>query len=599
MGGQASIGAADPLAARQDAATQYSAAPSRTEYKSPGRHVSVGQHAARKRHPALGWFIATLSSVTGIAGLSLWVGPSPIVAPWDVFTLLNGAYRIHEGQAPSTDFSNPIGPLVYGLAAIGMHLQHTPSLRAVTYGQVLFLVMASTLAWLIAWRRLPPVYAAAFTVFTAFLCISVRPLGYSPWTTTYAMLYNRDGWLLYAPLLLLTLQRRKHALDNRAAICDGFMLGLLLGLLFYDKVTFFLAGLGAVAFGLALATLPRNWRLPISGLLGFCLVGAVARIAFNLHTLAYIDDFLRAARVQVAGQRAGMLADTMLWVAPIALLSALVVGVIVVSWRRQGRPRRPVATLALAVAYVLGSSVLLSAGDAHEKGDLPALVVMPLLMVAFLVPVLPSWAGGQAGRVEGSRAAWLVVRPGLVLVAVAALLVGSTGPIVGKDVLSLTKAISFRRDAASPPRSQQFRAERLRDFVIPADAQWETAYRVAHNLPAMINDGLSLLREHLRPGDSVFTLAYTDPFAFALGLPLSRCGNLWWDLGYDFNQGHHPTAACVIGTANWVMIPRMVRGQGCCQQTVAVMRHLYGAYLSQHYSRVTQTPDWILMRRVR
>jgi hypothetical protein len=94
--------------------------------------------------------------VTGIAGLSLWIGPAPDVAPWDVFTLLNGAYRIYEGQAPGTDFANPIGPLVYGLDATGMHLQHAVSLHAVTYGQVLFLVVASTLAWLIAWRRLPP-----------------------------------------------------------------------------------------------------------------------------------------------------------------------------------------------------------------------------------------------------------------------------------------------------------------------------------------------------------------------------------------------------------------------------------------------------------
>lgn len=583
---------------RSDLAAQYSAAPSRTEYRPEGR-VSAGPHAVKKRHPALGWFIATLSSVTGIAGLSLWVGPAPIVAPWDVFTLLNGAYRIYEGQAPSTDFANPIGPLVYGLSAIGMHLQHIPSLHAVTYGQVIFLALASALAWLIAWRRLPPLYAAAFTIFTAFLAISVRPLGYSPWTTTYAMLYNRDGWLLYAPLLLLALQKRKDAAANRAVIGDGFMLGLLLGLLFYDKVTFFLAGLVAAALGLALTTLGRNWRLAASGVIGFVLVGAAMRVAFNLHTLAYIGDFLRVARVQVASQRAGMLADTIMWVAPLALLTALVVGVIVVSWRRQARPARPVVTLALAVAYVLGSSILLSAGDAHEKGDLPALVVMPLLIVAFLVPLLPSWAGGEKRSGQDSPQRWLVVRPALVLVAVAALLAGSTGPIVGKDLLGLAKAVSYRGYDAHPPRSQQFSAERLSGFVIPADAQWETAYRVAHAVPAMINDGLRLLREHLRPGDSVFTLAYTDPFAFALGLPLSRCGMLWWDLGYDFDQVHHPSAACVIGTADWVMIPRMVPRQGCCQESVAVMRHVYARYLARHYLEVTQTADWILLRRVR
>jgi hypothetical protein len=581
--------------------TRYTIATPRVEPRHAERRITgrIGQHAARRRHPARGWFIATLSTVSGIAGLSLWIGPAPIVAPWDVLTLLNGSYRIYEGQAPSTDFSNPIGPFVYGLSAIGMHLQHTPSVEAVTYGQVLFLVVASTLAWLIAWRRLPAVYAAAFTVFIAFLCISVRPLGYSPWTTTYAMLYNRDGWLLYAPLLLLALQKRRDTDGNRPAIADGFILGLLLGLLFYDKVTFFLAGVVAIALGLALTTLPRNWRLLISVPVGFCLIGSAMRIAFDVHTFAYIGDFLRAARVQVAGQRAGMLANTILWVGPIALISALVVGVVLVSAHRQNRPLRPALTLAVAVAYVLGSCVVISAGDATEKGDLPALVVMPLLIVAFLAPVLPWWAGGDAASGKSPARSALVAKPALVLIAIAAVLVGIVGPIVGKDALSLAKAVSFRSYRTNPPRSQRFASKRLSDFLIPADAQWQTAYRTAHTVPAMINNGLRLLREHVRPGDKVFTLAYTDPFAFALGLPLSRCGMLWWDLGYDFDQGHHPNAACAIGNAKWVMIPRMVRGQGCCQQTVAVVRRLFAGYLSRHYEAITRTPDWILMRHVR
>jgi hypothetical protein len=113
----------------------------------------------------------------------------------------------------------------------------------------------------------------------------------------------------------------------------------------------------------------------------------------------------------------------------------------------------------------------------------------------------------------------------------------------------------------------------------------------------MIDNGLSLLRQNIRPGDTVFTLAYTDPFSMALGLPLSHCGPLWWDLGYDFDQTHHPTAECAIGTANWVIIPRMVPNQGCCQETVSVMLSIYSDYLSQHYKKVQQTSDWILLRR--
>jgi len=543
-----------------------------------------------------GWFIATVSSVAGIAGLSIWIGPAPIVGPWDVFTLLNGAYRIYEGQAPSTDFSNPVGPLVYGLTALGMHLQHAPSLAAATYGQVMFLVIISALAWVVAWRRLPAMYAAAFTVFMALLAVSVRPLGYSPWVTTYAMLYNRYGWLLYSTLLLLVLLQRRMPSTKQSRAADGFLLGLILGLLFYDKITFFIASMVAVGIGLALSTLPRSPRLGAAALSGFVVVGVVMRVAFGVHTTAYIGDFLQAARVQVSAQRTGLLAHAIFWTAPFALASILLLGGLFMIVRRRGEPIRDIVYLSLAAAYIMGSSLLISAGDADEKGNLPALVVIPLLIVAALEPTLPRWAGGSATSRSGS---WPVSASRLLLVGLALLLVGATGPIVGEDSLGLGKAVALRGYDARPPATQRFDARLLHDFVIPADAQWQTAYRTAHNLPAMIDNGLSLLRRNIRPGDSVFTLAYTDPFSVALGLPLSRCGPLWWDLGYDFNPTHYPSAQCAIGNADWVIIPRMIPGQGCCQETVSVMRTVYSRYLSEHYRKVKQTSDWILLRRMR
>lgn len=559
------------------------------------RRSGAGErHAVKRSRSAHGWLIATVSSVAGIVGLALWIGPAIIVGPWDVFTLLNGAYRIYQGQSPGTDFYNPIGPLVYGLTALGMHLQHAPSLMAVTYGQVMFLVIASALAWLVAWPRLPGLYAAAFTMFVAWLAVGVRPLGFSPSTTSYAMLYNRYGWLLYSALLLLVLARRRDAAGSRSQVADGLLLGLILGLLFYDKITFFLAALVAVAVGLGLATLPRSLRLAAAAVAGFVVVGVLMRVLFGLHTTAYIGNFLEAAKVQVAAQRTGMLAHAVTRMAPVILVAALVLGGLFLVLRRHGQPVRGILYLSLAAAYILVSSALISAGDAGERSDIPALVVIPLLIVAFLEPGLPRWAGGSSPSRTGD---WPVSASGLLLVGLALLLAGTTAPIVGKDALGLSQAISYRGYVASPPITQRFGAGLLRDFVIPADTRYETAYRRSNVLPAMIDNGLGLLRRNIRPGDTVFTLAYTDPFSAALGLPLSRCGPLWWDLGYDFDQSHHPTAECAIGNADWVIIPRMVPGEGCCQETVSVMLTLYSGYLSEHYTRVQQTSDWILLRR--
>jgi hypothetical protein len=572
--------------------------------------AAQGRHAApRPRLRSHGWLMSAIGCVAGIAGLSLWIGPSAIAGPWDVFTLLNGGYRIYEGQSPGTDFSNPIGPLVYGLVAIGMHLERSPSLEAVTYSQVIFLAIASPLAWLVSSRRLPAPYAAGFTVFVAFLAVDVRPLGFGSNQMTYAMLYNRDAWLLYSSLLLLVLlPRRGRPANSRAQIFDGVLLGLLLGLIFYDKITFFLASLAAVALGLALSSLPRSVRLGIGAVGGFLVVGVLAQVLFNTSTTAYIADLIQAAEVQGAGQREGMLAQTLKWTSPVILLT-VALGVLIFVMARRGFERtRPAIFLIVGGAYVLGSSILISAGNAPERNDLPALVVIPLLVVAFFEPRLPRWAGGGTSAAAGGASAaagdgptagrsWPARQRLLLLTALALLLAGTTVPIAGREALALGHAISDRGYVANPPASQRFDAAPLSDFVIPASTSYVTAYRDSRALPAMIDNGLTLLRDNVQRGQTVFTLAYTDPFSMALGLPLNSCGPLWWDLGFDFDAQHYPSASCAIGNVTWVIIPRMIPGQGCCQQTVSVMLGLYSGYLSRYYHQVGQTADWTLLRR--
>ena len=557
-----------------------------------------GRHPTHTARSARGWLIATVACVTAIGGLSLWVGPSAVMAPWDVFTLLNGAFRIYHGQAPSTDFSNPIGPLVYGLAAIGMHF--SLSLRAVTYSQVIFVAIVSPLAWTVSSRRLPAPYAAGFTVFAAWLAISVRPLAYSYKTMSYAMLYNTDAWLLYATLLLLVLLPRRNggqedsSSARRHYLVDGLLLGFLLGLLCYDKITFFLAGLVAAGVGLALSTLPRSLRLGVSALAGFAVVSVLVELIFRLNITSYFHDLIEAAVAQAADRRTAEISMAIKWNLPNGLIAVVLAMLLVFATHRHGRQWRPLVFLLISAAFVIVSSIVLSAGDAPEKSDVPALVVIPLLAIAFLEPQLPRWAGGSAATRPLS---WPRRSYRLLLLGLATLLATTSLPIAGQDALAIGKAISYRSYVANPPASQRFNAAPLADFVIPANTDQQTAYRASRALPEMINNGLALLRQNVRPGQSVFTLAYTDPFYLAMNLPLSSCGPLWWDLNYDFTRTDHASAQCAIGDAAWVIIPRMIPGQGCCQNTVSVILSLYSGYLSRYYHQVRQTADWTLLRR--
>ncbi|UQS22269.1 hypothetical protein L1857_05235 [Amycolatopsis thermalba] len=531
----------------------------------------------RDRRPWL-WPVVTLVLVAGLGGVWLWSGPAPMSAPWDVFILLDGAYRMTGGQVPSTDFENPIGPLVYGLVSLGMKVQAVPSLTAVVYAGALFLAITAPLAWFVARRRLPAVHAAGFTVFLALLVVTPRPLGYSPWTTTYAMLYNRYGWVLYATLLLLVLIRPRAPLTTRRVVAEGLVLGFLLGLMFYCKANFFAAGAAAVVVGLVLGTLPRNLRFGAAAVAAFLGVAVVMRLTFGIGIAGYLADLVHAGGSQ-GGQRLGMLMRSAAYTAPVLLLTAAVVVALILRARRLELPSRPILKTAVAAGYVWVSSVLVASANTAEHGDLPALVVLPLLLLVVLAPKVRT--------------------PALVLAGVAVLVAATAGPIAGKDTLALGRAASEHGYVAAPPASQRMAAPGLRDFVVPADAQWQTAYRTANAVPAMINDGVALLRRHAGPADTVATIALANPFSFALSLPPATGGPLWWDVGISFDRSVHPDADRAFGNVDWVMIPRLTEGQGCCAETVTALREVYGAYLAEHFTEAEITADWILLARTR
>jgi hypothetical protein len=96
----------------------------------------------------------------------------------------------------------------------------------------------------------------------------------------------------------------------------------------------------------------------------------------------------------------------------------------------------------------------------------------------------------------------------------------------------------------------------------------------------------------------VTTLAFTNPFSFALGLPPAHDGQLWWDLNFSFDSKHVPPVGSVLGEASLVMVPTMGgRGKGGSFATVDALLAAYGDYLDRHFAKVAQTDTWTLYRR--
>ena len=136
-----------------------------------------------------------------LASVTLYNGPSVINAPTDVFVLLDGAWRILQGQIPHTDFTNPIGVVIYALIAAGMRISG-PDATSLVWACTLLLAVVAIWATWVAYAHLSPWLACGLVVFLAMLCVATRPLGYPIEVHSYAMLYNRIGWIFLCVLFV-------------------------------------------------------------------------------------------------------------------------------------------------------------------------------------------------------------------------------------------------------------------------------------------------------------------------------------------------------------------------------------------------------------
>jgi len=173
------------------------------------------------------------------------------------------------------------------------------------------------------------------------------------------------------------------------------------------------------------------------------------------------------------------------------------------------------------------------------------------------------------------------------------------GMILARDLASLAYVVAW--DVENRPvlaASQLLHSVNLRDFYVPPTTMQNTSYWSSRDHPAKINDGIELLKRHLQKDDRVTTVAFANPFSFALGLAPARDSLLWWDLNFSFDRLHFPPAEDFLGDASLVMVPRLIdRSRGCCFESADALLTLYGAYLQTHFHEVASSNTWTLYRR--
>ncbi|HXK05054.1 MAG TPA: hypothetical protein VMS37_21810 [Verrucomicrobiae bacterium] len=526
----------------------------------PGKDADPGatrSHPPAQPEPLVRWWREPFLDRRGVcltfwlvlAGLCLaraYAGLSGIQTySHDAFGVLDGAWRVLHGQTPHADFYTPLGPIIYLVTALGLVISHGGA-EGHGYSQAIAGMLLAAWAYRLARPRSGHFAAILLCLLLVLVAINPSSVGEPPINTS-CMAYNRYGYVLVALLLLESIDP-----TGRAA---GASTGAILALLLFLKISYFV---GASALLAALIPCRRQSRDRWAGIVcGFLAVFLAFWAYLDFKLIPMWNDLRMVAGAKSPRMSWFIVGNLYPWV-------AFYLAFIWAACRHlaAGGDRESARVVGLAGISILLTGIFLLATNFQFYG-LPLNAVMAILVLDRICtrPAVPS------------AARW---KPAALLACGGLFVAG----IVGFEALGLGFAVYGRQVWAEEPHST---------FNSPVLAGFRSFDRPYVDL---VNDGLALVAEHRRPGDTIMSLDFSNPFSYALGMPPAEGGSITLHYRGNFTDAHHPAPDRLLGHADLVMVAIVPTEPGLAKS----IPRIYGPYLAAHFSLIGESRGWRLYR---
>ncbi len=521
--------------------------------------------------------IAGLAALPVLGTLWLLVTPERMFSremTWDLLFNLSGAWRIHSGHVPHVDFHDPIGPLGFWLTHLGFSVVG-PMSHAFLVGQTIFLVFAFAAAVVVASRRLALIPAVLFVLYAALLVLMPVNVGDEPNAYSFAMSYNRWGWsVLTTFCLLLFLPSRRNVVW-----LDAVTGGVLLLVMFYLKITFAAAGVGALAVAVIASPHVRDraWTWVAVAL----VLVANAAMPYNR---PYVADIVAAVNggyvrpmLEQFREFLGSRAEYVLYGSGVLLLLWM--------WRRQRAPLHYVFLAAMVLG--LGNFV---ASQSAQGGALPIGTLIAYLIYDAL--------RGEHRAARPFRGKEMLPLTAILSWPALSILTAMTSVagyhlVANRDTAVLTVESTNLRGLAVP-------REEVDPAVTPAFASLSyelLSSRLEHPAKHQILDATyvqtlieaaSLFAGDRRGRAKILVIDQVNPMPFMLGYPPPRGGSLWlWP-----DMPPRPVDD-VFGDVDVVLIPKFSTYSRATLTAVAT----YEDHLLRTFPVQEQSPSWTILSR--
>jgi len=474
----------------------------------------------------------------------------------DAFALLDPAWRVLNGQISHLDFFDNLGPVAYFPTVVGLLLAGGDA-EGFGYGQAICAFLLGSWAYCLSHRRLSASRRVLLSVLVTLFCAAPIALGDSSLRLSPATTYNLYGYALVS-LVMLEALLPPIPKSSRVELLGGVSTGTVIVLLSFTKVTFAAAaGAMFVSFLMCRSQSKPRWR----GLaIGFLTTSILFGLYFRFQLMPLLRDMAILARAKHVSLEAYLLENI---IESACLLLVFTVSV-TVCLKSEESPWLAKSSLIAGITTVfIGLFLILTS---HERVGFPLEAFLPI----FLLELLHQSSGKTANKNYALRTT----------ISLWALVLSFT--ILVPATLSLTSGAAQK--IRMRHRLLGMQTSRLASFVPVDEDVW---YKI------LVDDGLLLLKQHRKLGDTVMSLDFSNPFSYGLAMSPARGGAIAMQYGTTFDDAHRPTPEWLFGSATLVMIPK----QFSDETLEGSVDRIYGLYLNQHFFLVSESLKWKLYRK--
>lgn len=511
--------------------------------------------------------------------------------PQDLFFQLDGIYRLSIGQRIYSDFSTPIGPLIYVIPLLFVKLGANLVL-SINYASGFLLIAAFLIVAYLAWTRLPPLFGLALGVWVGLALATRMNFGDDPAAVTLAMNYNRQGDA--ALVLAMLMFRTPRNIGPVIALVDGVVYAILTAFLIYTKITF---GLVALAFA-PIIIWPQHDRLVVLSAfaLGFGVLVSVAEYGYELK-LQWIEPVRMA--IQSGDPKSTALAED--FSALILNLPELLVCTLVPAWFLW-RDHRLTPLAAIFFVMVAGASVGLMPHNGQHY-----LLFLPAILFFIAAPAAAQLNGSLSALNEVRRGARLDQALAIATIAVLALESGPQAvnlfyatyrsltlpPLVANNNV-LSRIVARAENYEHP--SELLIGPIVDGRVNAADAfavgrffkpeyRFDTLTMLEYR--DYLTDGMQAARRGCEPESRILTFDNGNPFPLLLTWPAGG-GVLVVHPDQLVSKKVHPSDEEMFRNINCVLVPKLPASLNARD----FMLDVYGRRLSERFAASYETPLW-------